>query len=142
MSTLVQASLFDAPEEPVQTLSDDPTREQLMEALERLHNAVESVSGLPDEIYDVGSLGVVSLTSRENYICKGYSYRQMSSNLELARMIFEMRFKAIMPHAQDSWQSHMQARLDRTILESSTQVMNAYYQHHPAIEDKPRWQSF
>jgi hypothetical protein len=141
MNTVTQTSLFDAvpDEKPIQPLSEDPTRAQLMEALECLHHAIESVSDLPDEIYDT-HMGVATRTTRENYICKGYSYRHMANELNLARMIFDLNFTAIFPH--HGWANAMQKKLDRAILKQSTDIMHAYYEHHPAIEEKPRWSSF
>jgi|SRR5579859_893160 len=108
-------------------------RLQLLAMVERLLAAIEHVSDLP-EYQDDTTGWVRSRTTRQEIICKGYTYREVGDDLTLARMISGMLYElAFWPEVvKRHWQ--LRQMPDMEIMAQAVTLTKQYYQEHPISE--------
>lgn len=108
-------------------------REQLLATVEQLVTTIESASGLPEYV-DGESCGIRTRQPRQDYICNGYTYRQMSNERALANMISGMLFNlTLWPECiQRDWQLHTMP--DTALLAQAASLAKAYYAANPVSE--------
>src|SRR5882762_3540328 len=123
---------------------EDVTREQLLEALELLVQAVDAQSGLPDHIEGSVHNGLRAQgIARTEYICgtymgrhKGYARRHEANELDLAQMIFGVLISL-------AWFSRLfklRVHPDSSVVRHAAEIANRYYGNHPAWVDDVRIQ--
>lgn len=108
-------------------------REQLLATVEQLVTAIECGSGLPEYVHGE-SCGVRTRTPRRDHFCKGYTYRQMSTERELVVMISTMLFNLTLFTAsiKRDWQLHTMP--DTALLAQAASLAREYYAANPVSE--------
>lgn len=108
-------------------------RQAFLDALETLVPAVEAVSDLPEMVYGE-TCGVRIGTTRQEYICEGYTHRYSRevSDLKLVRMVGSVLFNL-------SFSAHilkLREPLDRAYIQQLSALVFAYYEANPVPQDR------
>lgn len=126
-----QPTLFGVPEQATPTYErPDPTHQDLLDALERLFNAVDAGCGLPDIVLDE-HMGVRTHQSRTERLCPGYTNRTQASERDIATMIMHIRIVVL---TGDPAIHQLHARPDRTLVRECVDIAMAWYHYHPSKE--------
>lgn len=98
---------------------------QLLQALERLVEAVLALSALPEYI-DGDIMGVCTRKPRHDFICPGYSYRHEKNEADLVGMIHYVLFGLVLFATSTKHHYKLRAMPEILLLQEVVDIVKTY----------------